>query len=95
MALPALAFLTSELKTTDLGLAYGIQFLIGNGFGALSKFLSGLIGDVFGIGYIFFLLSAAAFFAGIFLCFKKTMRQKVLKQKNIALDKKKGICNEK
>lgn len=69
MALPALAFLTSELKTADLGLAYGIQFLIGNGSGAFSNFLSGLIGDVFGIEYIFFLLSAVAFSAGIFLCF--------------------------
>lgn len=69
MALPALAFLTSELKTTDLGLAYGIQFLIGNGSGALSQFLSGLVGDILGIEYIFFLLSAVAFFAGIFLCF--------------------------
>jgi len=92
MAIPALAFLTSELKTTDLGLAYGIQFLIGNGSGALSKFLSGLIGDIFGLEYIFFLLSAVASFAGIFLCFKKTMRQKVLKQKNLALNKKNKMC---
>lgn len=69
MALPALVFLTSELETTDLGLAYGIQLLIGNGAGALSQFLCGLVGDILGIEYIFFLLSAVAFSAGIFLCF--------------------------
>lgn len=69
MALPALVFLTSELETTDLGLAYGIQLLIGNGSGALSQFLCGLVGDILGIEYIFFLLSAVAFSGGIFICF--------------------------
>ncbi len=84
MALPALAFLTSEVKTTNLGLAYGIQLLIGNGFGAFSKFLSGLIGDIFGIECIFFLLSIVAFSAGIFLCFKRTLNEK-----------RRRICSEK
>ncbi len=67
MILPALFVLTGKIKTTDLGLAYGIQLSIGTGFGAASKFLCGVISDVAGIQYIFFLLSAVAFFAAIFV----------------------------
>ena len=67
MILPALFVLTGKIKTTDLGLAYGIQLSSGAGFGAASKFLCGVISDVVGIHCIFFLLSAVAFFAAIFL----------------------------
>lgn len=67
MILPALFVLTGKIKTTDLGLAYGIQLSSGAGFGAASKFLCGVISDVVGIQYIFFLLSAVAFFAAIFV----------------------------
>lgn len=67
MILPALFVLTGKIKTTDLGLAYGIQLSSGAGFGAASKFLCGVISDVAGIQDIFFLLSAVAFFAAIFV----------------------------
>lgn len=69
MVLPALFLLTGQVETTDLGLAYGIQLLSASGCGAFSKFLSGLISDVLGIGQVFFLLSAVAFFAAIFMHF--------------------------
>lgn len=69
MIFPALFVLTGEIKTTDLGLAYGIQILSASGSEALSKFLSGLVSDMLGIEQLFFMLSAVAFFAGIFLYF--------------------------
>ena len=67
MILPALFLSTSEIKTGDLGLAYGIQILSGTVFGACSRLLSGIISDLLGIKYVFFLLSAVAFFATIFV----------------------------
>jgi len=69
MILPALFVLTGKIKTTDLGLAYGIQLLSGAGFGACSRLLSGVISDLVGMEYIFFLVSAAAFFGAIFTHF--------------------------
>ncbi len=69
MILPALFLLTGEIKTTDLGLAYGIQLLSGAGFGACSRVLSGVISDLVGIGYVFFLLAAVALFAAVFVNF--------------------------
>ncbi len=69
MILPALFLLTGKIKTTDLGLAYGIQLLSGAGFGACSRLLSGVISDLVGMEYIFFLVSAAAFFGAIFTHF--------------------------
>lgn len=69
MILPPLFLLTGEVKTTDLGLAYGIQLLSGSGSGALSKFFSGLVSDIFGIQYLFFLLSSVSLFAAVFTYF--------------------------
>lgn len=69
MILPALFLLTGQIKTTDLGLVYGIQLLSGGGFGACSSLVSGVISDLAGLEYIFFLLSAVAFFAAIFTHF--------------------------
>ncbi len=69
MILPALFVFTGQIKTTDLGLAYGIQLLGGAGFGACSKILAGVISDLVGMKYIFFLLSTVAFFAAIFTHF--------------------------
>jgi len=69
MILPSLFILTGEVKTTDLGLAYGIQLLSGSGSGALSKLFAGLVSDTVGIQYVFFSLSTIALFAGILLLF--------------------------
>jgi len=67
MILPAIFFLIGEVKTSDLGLAYGIQLLSGAGLGAISRLLCGVISDVVGIRYIFFLLAAVGFFATFFV----------------------------
>ncbi|MBC7189964.1 MFS transporter, partial [Candidatus Aerophobetes bacterium] len=67
MILPAIFFLVGEVKTGDLGLAYGIHLLSGAGFGAISKFLCGVISDAVGIRYIFFLLATVGFFAAFFV----------------------------
>lgn len=69
MTMPGLFLLTAEIKTPNLGMAYGVQFLSMSGFGACSKILCGVIGDLVGLGYIFFLLAAVAFLAGIFVHF--------------------------
>lgn len=69
MILPALFLLTGEIKITDLGLVYGIQLLSGAGFGACSRLVSGVVSDLVGIEYIFFLPSAVAFVAAIFTHF--------------------------
>jgi len=67
MILPALILLTGEIKTSDLGLAYGIQVLSGATFGAFSRLLCGTISDLLGIKFIFFLLSVIALFSAIFV----------------------------
>jgi len=67
--MPGLFLLTAEIKTPNLGMAYGVQFLSMSGFGACSKILCGVIGDLVGLGYIFFLLAAVAFLASIFVHF--------------------------
>ena len=69
MILPALFVLTDKIKTTDLGLAYGIQLLSGAVFGACSRLLSGVISDLVSMEYIFLLFSAVAFVAAIFTRF--------------------------
>jgi FSR family fosmidomycin resistance protein-like MFS transporter len=60
MTMPGLFLLTGEIKTPGRGMAYGIQFLSMAGFGACSKILSGVIADLLGMEYIFFLLAAVA-----------------------------------
>lgn len=67
MILPASALFIGSIDTNGLGLAYGINVLCGSGLGASSRFLCGVISDVVGIRYVFFLLAATAFFAGIFV----------------------------
>ncbi len=69
MILPALFLLTGKIKTSDLGLAYGIQLSSMAGFGACSRLLSGVLSDLVGMEYVFFLVSAVAFFAAIFTHF--------------------------
>ena len=69
IALPALSFLIGEAKTAGLGLAFGIQSLSIGALGALSRVFLGIIGDLLGISYIFFFLSAVGFIASAFVYF--------------------------
>ena len=70
LILPSITVLTGEVKKTRLGFTYGIQVFLGAGFSALGNFLCGYVSDVWGVRYVFFVLSTAALVGAVFGWFR-------------------------
>lgn len=63
MTVPINIAMVGEEVDKNLGFNYGLFGLVGAGFGAISKFFSGVIGDIFGIKYIFLMFTGIALLA--------------------------------
>lgn len=66
LILPSITLLTAEVEKTRLGFAYGVQVFLGAGFSALGNLLCGYVSDMWGVRYVFFVLSAAALVGAVF-----------------------------
>jgi len=66
LILPSITVLTGEVEKTRLGFTYGIQVFLGAGFSALGNFLCGYVSDVWGVRYVFLVLSTAALVGAVF-----------------------------
>lgn len=65
MTVPINIAMVGEEVDKNLGFNYGLFGLVGAGFGAISKFSSGVIGDIFGIKYIFLMFTGIALLASV------------------------------
>jgi len=74
MIIPSNIALVGEITEKNLGFNYGLQYLIGAGFAAASRFLCGWIADTFAIQNIFLLFSGAALFGGGFVIYFLLMK---------------------
>jgi len=77
-ARPPLFALTGEIAREKLSFAYALQVLVGSTFGGLSQLLCGIIGDNFGIKYMFVLFAGAATAASL-LSFSRLLQNKMLR----------------
>lgn len=65
MTVPVNITILGEEADKNLGFNYGLFGLVGAGFGATSKLFSGVIGDIFGIKYIFLMFTGIALLASV------------------------------
>ena len=57
MILPVVTALVGDSAQSEMGLTYGMQSLVGFGFGAISRLIAGVLADLLGIPVIFWLLA--------------------------------------
>jgi len=57
--LPVITASIGDYATAEMGLTYGIQFLVGAGCGSVCSLLAGILADAFGVAVIFLFLTAA------------------------------------
>ncbi len=61
MILPVITAAIGDYATKEIGLTYGMQFLVGAGCGSVCSLFAGILADVFGVAVIFLFLIGACF----------------------------------
>ncbi len=57
MILPVVTAFIGDNAQGEMGLTYGMQSLVGFGFGAISRLIAGVLADLWGIAIIFWMLA--------------------------------------
>jgi len=60
MILPVVTAFIGDNAQGEMGLTYGMQSLVGFGFGAISRLLAGVLADLWGISVIFWMLAGVS-----------------------------------